>query len=127
MICLLIRTDKPEAELYLYNDKNRISEYRWQAHRQLAETLHKKINQLLADQGLSLEDIKKIGVYQGPGSFTGLRIGISVANALSYGCKIPIIGATGESWLNTCIDSSGSQNPIIPEYGSDPHITKPKK
>lgn len=47
------------------------------------ETL-KLIDQALEEADISLSDIDKIIVMKGPGSFTGLRVGISVANALSF-------------------------------------------
>lgn len=127
MLMLAIRTDKPEAELYLFNDQNQLTTITWLAHRQLAETLHKKIEELLSSQGISPQMLKKIGVYQGPGSFTGLRIGISTANAYAYGLQIPIVGATGDDWIETCITMSGTQDTVNPLYESEPHITQQKK
>jgi hypothetical protein len=46
MIILTIRTDKPEAEIGLYDDEKQIIYETWQAHRQLAETIHLKIKEL---------------------------------------------------------------------------------
>lgn len=131
MLTLCIRTDKPEAELYLYGGNDEIGELRWEAHRQLAETIHQKIEEFITDcappQGGSLQDIEKIIVYQGPGSFTGLRIGITVANTLAYALSVPIVGATGEEWIANALLLDASNEPIVPLYGSDPHITQQKK
>jgi tRNA threonylcarbamoyl adenosine modification protein YeaZ len=127
MLMLALRTDKLEAELYLYMNDIKLGEIKWEAHRQLAETIHNKIEELIKRQGLSLAAVEKIGVYSGPGSFTGLRIGISVANALSYGLGIPIVGSTGENWIAVCLENSDSAVTVMPEYGSEPHITKQKK
>lgn len=41
---------------------------------------------------LSLQDIKKILVNQGPGSFTGVRVGVTVANTLAWTLDIPVLG-----------------------------------
>lgn len=126
MLC--VRTDKPEAELYIYEDDVLLSELKWEAHRQLAETIHYKIDELLSSTNHSLDDLQKICVYQGPGSFTGLRIGITVANTLAYALHIPIVGGEGEEWLAQCSSSaSSSSKQVTPKYGSDPHITKQKK
>ncbi len=50
------------------------------------------IVELLKKEGKRLEDIKEIAVATGPGSFTGLRVGVSVANALGWALKIPVNG-----------------------------------
>lgn len=48
------------------------------------------INKVLEKNNLKINDIDKIYVKKGPGSFTGLRIGISIANALSFALEKPL-------------------------------------
>lgn len=50
------------------------------------------INKVLEKKNLSIYDLSEIKLNKGPGSFTGLRVGISIANAFSYFLKIPING-----------------------------------
>ena len=50
------------------------------------------IDELLKKQGIKLEDITEIEVNTGPGSFTGLRVGVSVANALGWVLGVPVNG-----------------------------------
>ena len=50
------------------------------------------IDKVLKANNINLSDINKIKVNTGPGSFTGLRVGISIANALGFFLKIPING-----------------------------------
>src|SRR3954465_8538599 len=99
MITLTVRTDKPEAEVGLYKDNEQLAYISWQAHRELAETLHGKILNMLASVDLEIKYLQGIACFKGPGSFTGLRIGLTVANALSYSLDIPIVGSTGENWI----------------------------
>jgi len=50
------------------------------------------INQSLKKEKKTLKDISEIEINLGPGSFTGLRVGVSVANALAWALKIPVNG-----------------------------------
>ena len=130
MIILTLRSDKPEAELGLYANKQQIVYDKWPAHRALGETLHSRIINVLKRDKKNWEDIEGLVAYQGPGSFTGLRIGMSVANALAASLEIPIVGATGDSWIDDGIKrllNKENDGVILPEYGSPPHITIQKK
>lgn len=57
-----------------------------------SQNVLKLIDELLKEKKLKLSSIKRIEVNTGPGSFTGLRVGISVANTLSFSLKIPVNG-----------------------------------
>lgn len=152
MIVLALRTDKPEAELYLFKDGQKTAEIKWEAHLKLAETLNSQIEKILNPanfRGLSQSDYRLlhpenkrgkqvarydlldgIAVYKGPGSFTGLRIGMSVANALSYATGIPIVVRNGRDWLEQSVkDLARGQNDrtAVPEYGAPARTTKPRK
>lgn len=130
MLILTIRTDKPEAEIGLYQDAAQLDYITWHADRQLAETIHQKLKALLIAQSTTLTDLQAVAVFKGPGSFTGLRIGITVANALAYGLSIPIVGTNGADWINVglqLLDKGKDEHIVISEYGSLPHITMPKK
>lgn len=48
------------------------------------------IDRRLREEGKSLKDITKIEVSTGPGSFTGLRVGVAVANALGWLLGVPV-------------------------------------
>lgn len=56
-----------------------------------AEKLHVFISEALATLNLDFSDLDAIAVSQGPGSYTGLRIGVSAAKGLCYALSIPLI------------------------------------
>lgn len=56
-----------------------------------AEQLHVFIEDLVQEAGIHFKDIQAIAVSQGPGSYTGLRIGVSAAKGLCYALNVPLI------------------------------------
>ncbi len=130
MMILAIRTDKPDAELYLYDGQKKLSGVEWRAHLKLAETINTKIDEILNKSSISYKNLDGIAVFKGPGSFTGLRIGASVANTLAYSLEIPILAGGGEDWLEKSIKAlqSGKNDKVTtPEYGSPVRTTTPRK
>lgn len=102
----------------------------WQADRQLAKGLLGYLQGQLSKHDKTLMDVSAIGVFQGPGSFTGLRIGLAVLNTVAASQEIPIVGATGDDWQAKALDKiNNRQNDqlVLPVYGNPAHITKPRK
>jgi len=56
-----------------------------------AEKLHVFIEEVIAKAGILAKDLNAVAVSQGPGSYTGLRIGVSAAKGLCYALNIPLI------------------------------------
>lgn len=50
------------------------------------------IAKLLSDKKISPKDLTEIKVNEGPGSYTGIRVGVSIANALAFALSIPVNG-----------------------------------
>jgi tRNA threonylcarbamoyladenosine biosynthesis protein TsaB len=129
MIILTIRTDKPEAEVGLYDGTKQLAYTRWSARRELGATIHTKLAELLDGQQQHLHAVQAIVCFQGPGSFTGLRIGLTVGNALAYTLHIPIVARQEPQWLERGIaDVLAGKNEriVLPEYGSPVHTTTQK-
>ncbi len=130
MLILSIRTDKPESEIGLFDNDKKVAYETWEAHRELSKTIHTKILSILKDHGKNFSDLGGIVCFKGPGSFTGLRIGLTVANTLAAELNIPITGASGKKWLAQGlhdIAASKTTQIVLPDYGSPAHITKQKR
>ncbi|MNQ88834.1 tRNA threonylcarbamoyladenosine biosynthesis protein TsaB [compost metagenome] len=105
-------------------------ETEWQADRTLATGLLGYIQEQLTVQGKSWHDVSGIGAFKGPGSFTGLRIGLTVLNTAADALEVPIIGSVGDGWKKDVLmrlEAGENDRIILPEYGSEAHITKPRK
>lgn len=59
-----------------------------------AERLIPMIDEVLREAGLSLKDMARIGVTTGPGSFTGIRVGVAAARGFALSLGIPAVGVT---------------------------------
>ena len=128
---LSIRTDKPEAELGLYTPEGQEVEYfTWEANRELSKTILTEIKNLLGRHEKDFPTLTGLVVFEGPGSFTGLRIGITVANTMAYSLEKPIVGVMGNNWQQAGIarlKQGENDRIVLPHYGAEAHITLPKK
>ena len=130
MLILTIRTDKPEAEIGLFNDHAKLAYETWSAHRELSNTLHTKIADMLSGKGATFSDLGGILCFKGPGSFTGLRIGITVADAFAYGLTVPVVATMDDDWIDKGIKrllDGQNDRIVLPHYGAPVHITTQKK
>ena len=79
-----------------------------------AERLHVFIEEIIKEAGITLNDLSAIAVSQGPGSYTGLRIGVSAAKGLCYALDIPLIAVdTLQALAAQVTISSGLIIPMI--------------
>ena len=125
---LLLDTSTPTCRLTLVSDVE--TAYEWEAGRGLAKDLLGFFEESLAKSGATFQDITGLGVFRGPGSFTGLRIGITVMNTLAQSLLIPIVGELEEDWKTKALNRLKSQQNdqiVLPEYGGEAHITTPRK
>lgn len=125
-----LRTDTAVAEMYLYEDDVLRARESWEANRELAKQLLAKLDLFLESNKVAFSELNGLLVYEGPGSFTGLRIGLTVINTMAYSLTIPVVGAQGDAWIETALGSlaRGENDEIVlPFYGAEACITKPRK
>lgn len=127
---VLLDTSTPTCYLTLIGADGTHS-YEWLADRTLARDLLSFLREKLAENGVNFQQISGIGAMKGPGSFTGLRIGLTVMNTIASTEKVPIVGVTmSRNWRDVALDrlEAGDDDKLVmPEYGSDANITKPRK
>ena len=98
----------------------------------MAKNILAFIKEVIEENGNNLNNLTGICVFSGPGSFTGLRIGITVANSLADGLNIPIVSVSGEceNWYSSAKEKllqGQNEKLVMPIYGKEANITKPRK
>ncbi len=102
MLILAIESSAKAASVCLCRDGERLGESFQRTALTHSATLLPMIEDMLKNTGVQKEDIDAVAVACGPGSFTGIRIGVSTAKGLCWGLDRPAIGvSTLESmaWL----------------------------
>lgn len=92
------------------------------------------IDALVRSKKKSIKSMAGIIVVTGPGHFSHIRMGISVANALGFALGIPVVGFSSEEYGDTeeLIEKGKKKlsrlkkfTPVVPAYGREPTITLP--
>jgi len=89
---LAIETSSPQLSLAIGDESKVIATYRGEHDWRHAETLFKGIEALLRRARWPIQSLSGVAVSVGPGSFTGIRIGLAVARALGQSLAIPVVG-----------------------------------
>ncbi len=126
---LLLDTSSRICKLTLIDGDWRYDD-EWQSDRDLANGLLQYLNRKLSENKKTWLDISAICVFRGPGSFTGLRIGLTVLNTIADSMNITIVGEQGEDWQEKAlqkIQSGKDEKIVLPFYGAEANITIPRK
>jgi tRNA threonylcarbamoyl adenosine modification protein YeaZ len=89
---LAIDTAAPRLALAILRDGDRLDTLLEDMATGQAERLFPALDELFARAGVTYADLTRIAVTSGPGSFTGLRIGLSAARGLALALNIPVLG-----------------------------------
>lgn len=82
-----------------------------------AKTLAPAIERLLAKESIDIQSLDAIALLTGPGSFTGLRVGVATAKALAYALQIPVVEVdTLDTIAWQCLDTRSSIFAVFDAY-----------
>lgn len=89
---LAVDTSTAQVGLALYDGSQVISEYAWRSNQRHTVELAPAISELLTRCGLTMDDVHALAIALGPGSFTSLRVGLSLVKGLALSRHLPLIG-----------------------------------
>lgn len=111
---MILYLDTSSSFLYsaIYNDGKIIDSINLNLSKDLSSRALSLVNEMLKKNNLYFNDLKKIIVVNGPGSFTGVRVGLTIAKVLAWSVKIPII--TVSSLEAMALSSNLDEGYVVP-------------
>lgn len=114
MLFLALDTTTTVCGVALGDEQNVLAEAFLNVRKTHSERLMPLIVSLLEDAGLQKESLEGVAVSMGPGSFTGLRIGVATARGLAQGLEIPVVGVrTLDALAEACPFFHGLICPVL--------------
>ena len=114
---LAIDTATRNASLALYDATGVLAERSWRSANNHSVEMLPAIAEMVSLQGCTPADLTAVAVAQGPGSFTGLRIGMSIAKGLCLALSIPIIAVPTLDIITYAVGDPGGEVFAVLEAG----------
>ena len=92
MIFLALESATSRQSIAIFRDQELLGYVECDFDRSLTPQVIPKIHQLLEEVSMNVSDIEGLAVSIGPGTFTGLRVGLSTMTAFRFGLEIPLVG-----------------------------------
>jgi tRNA threonylcarbamoyladenosine biosynthesis protein TsaB len=89
---LAVDTSTAQVGLAVYDGAQVVGEYAWRSSQRHTVELAPAIFELLTRCGLTMDNVRALGVALGPGSFTSLRVGLSLVKGFALARSLPLIG-----------------------------------
>ncbi|HEX6512534.1 MAG TPA: tRNA (adenosine(37)-N6)-threonylcarbamoyltransferase complex dimerization subunit type 1 TsaB [Chloroflexota bacterium] len=124
---LAIDTSTHYASIALHDGARLLAEHTWLANQDHTRTLLPNVQRLLAGANAKLDGLSVIAVALGPGSFNGLRVGLSTAKGLAVARDLPLIGVptlallAAEYGLQEVTMNAGRGRVYVWRSGANPH------
>ncbi|MFN0274667.1 MAG: tRNA (adenosine(37)-N6)-threonylcarbamoyltransferase complex dimerization subunit type 1 TsaB, partial [Chitinophagales bacterium] len=111
---LHIETSSPLCSVALSNDADLIKEVFSDGENDHAAQLAVLIKNLFFEAGVSISDLSAVSVSAGPGSYTGLRIGVSTVKGICHALNIPLIDVSSLQAMATAASSVSKTSLLCP-------------
>jgi tRNA threonylcarbamoyl adenosine modification protein YeaZ len=128
---LVIDTATRQSTVALGEGPRLVAESRRASEHRHGAMVLEQIEEVLANGGIAAVEIGAIGVGTGPGSFTGLRVGLATAKTLAWGLGCPLVGIlTAESlrqagWAARGLEGDANLTVVMPAGARDHYVAAP--
>jgi tRNA threonylcarbamoyladenosine biosynthesis protein TsaB len=109
-VIIAVESASPDQSVALARPSGEIvADASWSAERGQGSQLLPRLLELLSDHAVPMSAVSSVAVGLGPGSFTGLRVGLALAKGLAAGLAIPIVGVPSlDAWLDAQPNAVGA-------------------
>jgi tRNA threonylcarbamoyladenosine biosynthesis protein TsaB len=107
MIILALETATSHQSVAVFNDQHLLACLEYESGRPLTPQIIPTIDRLLTSVSLRMSDLDGLAISMGPGTFTGLRVGLATMTAFRLALNIPLVGVStleGLAWNHPCSD-----------------------
>ena len=104
-VVLALETATRRLSIALIDSSGCIAEVSDDSERIHSERLFPAVDSMFKRVGLGLQDLTGVALAIGPGSFTGLRIGLATVKGLTFGSSLPVVGVSTLAGLAAAIES----------------------
>ena len=119
-LILSLETSTTICSAALHDDGNLVASKELPTPQSASSQLSPIVDQLLKESKVSAKEVKAVAVASGPGSYTGLRIGVATAKGICYALQIPLIAInTLELMTYQIVNSSTSPSPLERGLGGE--------
>jgi len=111
MIILALETATSHQSVAVFNDQHLLAYLEYESGKPLTPQIIPTIDRLLTSVSLQVSDLEGLAISMGPGTFTGLRVGLATMTAFRLALNIPLVGVStleGLVW-----NQSGSDLPVL--------------
>jgi tRNA threonylcarbamoyladenosine biosynthesis protein TsaB len=132
MLILSVDTSMPILSVALYDDRV-IGAIAMEGKESRNQKLLPAIDWLLTESGIDRRDLKVLAVTRGPGSFTGVRVGLATVQGLAFALNVPVVGmstheAAAEDWADQSVvlhSDAGRGEFYVSAFRADEQVLEP--
>ena len=113
MISLVIDTSSSYVTVSVINNNTIVHEFKKKIDNDIASKIMSIINMELVESNIDIKAVEKIFVVNGPGSFTGVRIGVTIAKTIAWALSIPVVPISSLELMATTNSNKKYVVPLI--------------
>jgi len=114
MNILAFETASPSGGVALLSGARVLGEFRVNHSQSHSKVCLRYASELLAVHGMEWDDLTAVATSVGPGSFIGVRVGVTLAKGIGYSCRLPVVGVSTLEALAGNVYTPGETRPIVP-------------